>query len=54
MTELVHNFVESLREELKFYGELLALLDTQQEQVVRRLPEELLETVSSINAQPRV
>jgi len=51
MTELLHNFVESLREELKLYGELLALLDTQQEQVVRRQADELLETVSSINAQ---
>jgi hypothetical protein len=51
MTELVRNFVESLREELKLYGELLALLDTQQDQVVRRLADELLDTVSSIHAQ---
>jgi hypothetical protein len=25
MTELLHNFIESLREELKQYGELLAM-----------------------------
>ena len=51
MTELSHNFVESLREELKQYGELLALLDVQQAQVVQRLADELLVTVSAVNAQ---
>lgn len=51
MTELLQNFVESLREELKFYGELLALLDVQQEQVVRRLADDLLDTVSTIHCQ---
>jgi flagellar biosynthesis/type III secretory pathway chaperone len=51
MTELLNNFIESLREELKQYGELLALLDLQQDQVVRRLAEELLATVSAINTQ---
>ena len=51
MTEFLHNFIESLREELKQYGELLALLELQQTQVVRRLADELLETVSAVNAQ---
>jgi FlgN protein len=51
MNELIQNLIESLREELKQYGELLALLDLQQDQVVRRLAAELLDTVSSINAQ---
>src|ERR1035441_1358869 len=51
MNELLHNFVESLREELKQYGELLALLELQQTQVVRRLADELLATVSAVNAQ---
>jgi hypothetical protein len=51
MNETLHNFVESLREELKQYGELLALLELQQAQVVRRLADELLETVSAVNAQ---
>ena len=51
MNELLQNFVESLREELKQYGELLALLEQQQAQVVQRLADELLETVSAVNDQ---
>lgn len=51
MNEFLQNFIESLREELKHYGELLALLDVQQTQVVRRLADELLVTVSAVNAQ---
>jgi hypothetical protein len=51
MTETLNNYVESLREELKQFGELLALLDLQRDQVVRRLPDELLATVSAINTQ---
>jgi len=51
MTEPLNNFVESLREELKQFGELLALLDLQRDQVVRRLTDELLATVSAINTQ---
>ncbi len=51
MTEFLHNFIESLREELKQYGELLALLELQQTQVMRRLADELLETVSAVSAQ---
>jgi FlgN protein len=54
MNELLQNFVESLREELRQYGELLALLEAQQEQVVRRLADELSETVSGINSQAEV
>lgn len=54
MNELLQNFVESLREELRQYGEMLALLDVQQEQVVRRLANELSETVSAINSQGEV
>jgi hypothetical protein len=51
MNELLQNFIASLREELKQYGELLALLEVQQEQVVRRLAEELLASVAAVNAQ---
>jgi len=51
MNEVLQNFVESLREELKQYGELLALLDLQQDQVVRRMADELLATVAAINTQ---
>jgi hypothetical protein len=51
MNEPLQNFIEGLREELRQYGELLALLDLQQAQVVRRLADELLETVSAVQAQ---
>lgn len=51
MSELLQNFVESLRDELKQYGELLALLDLQQTEVVQRLPDKLLDTLSAINSQ---
>lgn len=51
MTQHLHNFIESLREELRHYGELLALLETQQEQVVRRQAEALLLTVQAINSE---
>jgi flagellar biosynthesis/type III secretory pathway chaperone len=51
MNEHLHNLIESLREELKHYGELLALLDLEQGCIVRRRPEELLDTVSDINTQ---
>lgn len=51
MNERLQNLVESLREELKQFGELLVLLDAQQEQVVRRLAAPLLESVSAIHAQ---
>jgi len=51
MNELLQNFIESLREELRQYGELLALLELQQTQVVRRLADELLATVTAVNVQ---
>jgi hypothetical protein len=51
MSEPLNNYIESLREELKQFGELLALLDLQRDQVVRRLADELLATVSAINIQ---
>lgn len=51
MTEHLQNFIESLREELRQYGELLALLDSQQGQVVRHEADALLETVQAINGQ---
>jgi FlgN protein len=51
MNELLQNFIESLREELKQFGELLALLDLQQEQVARRLADELMATVTAVNLQ---
>jgi tRNA A37 N6-isopentenylltransferase MiaA len=51
MNELLRNFIESLREELKQYGELLALLDLEQEQVIHQRSDDMLATVAAINAQ---
>jgi hypothetical protein len=49
MTESLKHLVEALREELKQYGEMLALLDQQQEQVMHRQTANLLQTVADIN-----
>lgn len=54
MNDLLPNLIEALREELKQYGEMLALLDQQQSQVIQRQPHELLQSVSSVNAQTGV
>jgi len=51
MKDFLHNLVDSLREELKEYGEMLALLDQQQEMVMRRQTQDLLQCVQTINAQ---
>jgi len=54
MKELLTNLIEALREELKQYGEMLALLDQQQQFVMRRQSAVLLENVNSVNAQAEV
>ena len=54
MKELLSNLIEALREELKQYGEMLALLDQQQQLVVRRQVAELPENVNCVNAQAGV
>ncbi len=51
MNELLQNLIEALREELKEYGEMLALLDQQQQMVTTRQTQDLLNTVASINVQ---
>jgi flagellar biosynthesis/type III secretory pathway chaperone len=51
MTNLIQNLIEGLREELKQYGEMLAMLDQQQEMLIRRVTQELLSNVASIHAQ---
>ena len=51
MNNLLSNLVESLREELKQYGELLAQLDHQQQLVTQRRAHDLMRSVSGINAQ---
>jgi flagellar biosynthesis/type III secretory pathway chaperone len=54
MKELLTNLIEALREELKQYGEMLALLDQQQQLVMHRQVAELPENVTSVNAQAAV
>ncbi len=51
MNELLQNLIEALREELKQYGETLALLDDQQRLVIRHQGLELLQSIASIEAQ---
>jgi flagellar biosynthesis/type III secretory pathway chaperone len=51
MKDFLHTLVDSLREELKEYGEMLVLLDQQQEMVMRRQTQDLLQCVESINTQ---
>jgi flagellar biosynthesis/type III secretory pathway chaperone len=51
MNELLQHLIEALREELKEYGEMLALLDQQQQMVMHRRPQDLLQCVAATNAQ---
>ncbi|HTI97855.1 MAG TPA: flagellar export chaperone FlgN [Dongiaceae bacterium] len=51
MKDLLTNLIDALREELKQYGEMLALLDQQQELVLERQTQNLLQNVAIINAQ---
>ena len=51
MTPSLQRLIESLREELKQYGEMLAILDQQQECVLSRHTQDLLRTVVDIHAQ---
>ena len=54
MKELLSNLIEALREELKQYGEMLALLDQQQQLVMQRQVAVLPENVNAVNAQAGV
>src|ERR1041384_2675561 len=51
MKDLLQNLIEALREELKEYGEMLALLEHQQQMVMHRQTQDLLQCVAAINAQ---
>ena len=54
MMETLQSLIHALREELQQYGEMLARLDFQQELLMRRAAENLLETVAGIEAQGAV
>jgi flagellar biosynthesis/type III secretory pathway chaperone len=51
MNDTLSHLIESLREELKQYGEMLVLLDQQQDHVLHRRPDALLQSVDAVNAQ---
>jgi len=54
MNALLEPLIAALRDELQQYGEMLALFDQQQELVVAREPQALLDNVAAINAQTAV
>src|ERR1051325_250802 len=54
MTDSLTLLINSLREELKNYGEMLALLDQQQEAVIARQADRTLAIVSAIQTQANV
>ena len=54
MKELLSNLIEALREELKQYGEMLALLDQQQQLVMLRQVADLPDNVNCVYAQAGV
>jgi len=51
MIESIVTLVSALREELQQYGEMLALLDRQQHQVIARAAEEVFQSIALIKAQ---
>ena len=50
-TDSIQPLIAALREELQQYGEMLALLDRQQEQVKARSAGEIFQSISLIQAQ---
>jgi len=54
MNETTEGLIGALRDELQQYGEMLALLEQQQQHVVQRSSAALLENLASINAQTSV
>lgn len=51
MKDRLEHLIDGLREELKQYGEMLALLEQQQEAVMQRSSVEVFRTTSSIDSQ---
>jgi flagellar biosynthesis/type III secretory pathway chaperone len=54
MTEAIEKLVAALREELQHYGEMLALLDQQQESAINRLADEMFAATTAIQSQAGV
>ena len=53
MIQTLERLIQLLRQELQEYGEMLALLDQQQEYVITRAADDVLQTVAAIQAQSR-
>ncbi len=51
MTENIANLVSALRQELEQYGEMLALLERQQQQVGARCADEVYQSIAPIKSQ---
>ncbi|MCI0540899.1 MAG: flagellar protein FlgN [Verrucomicrobiales bacterium] len=51
MKDFLQDLVQTLRHELQQYGEMLARLDQQQELVLGRRPDELLQSLADIQSQ---
>src|SRR5882672_10758773 len=54
MIEAIEKLVAALREELQHYGEMLALLDQQQESAINRLADEMFAAITAIRNQAGV
>jgi hypothetical protein len=54
MIASLQNLVHALREELQQYGEMLALLERQQEYVITRAADDMLQTASAIHQQTAI
>jgi hypothetical protein len=54
MMEILESLINALRDELQQYGEMLALLDQQQESVMSRATDQVLAGSAAIQAQSRV
>ncbi len=51
MIDTLQYLIETLRNELQQYGEMLALMDREQELIVQRSSQELFDTVAAIQSQ---
>jgi hypothetical protein len=51
MTERIQSLINAMRDELKEYGEMLALLDRQQQSVIERHADEVFQSVGFIRRQ---
>ena len=54
MIEALESLIHTLREELQHYGEMLALLDQQQESAIHRMADEMLACTGAIQNQAAV